>query len=241
MFFVGLLPAAVTLWIRRGVQESPLWTAQHRAPEIHRPSETAPSGRMLDTRYRGKIIITLLMNAAALFAWWGLFTWIPPYLALPVAQGGRGMSVAASSAWIVVMQVGMWLGYVSFGFVSDALGPKKTYVGYLLVAAGLVPLYSRAGAASLLALGPLVAFFGTGHFTGFGILTAELFPTSFRASAMGLTYNFGRALSAAAPWAIGALAGRHGLSSAFWISGLAFFVAALLAMALPVSTDPRLA
>ena len=113
------------------------------------------------------------------------------------------MSVAASSLWIVVMQVGMWLGYVSFGFISDALGPKKTYVGYLLVAAGLVPLYSRAGAASLLVLGPLVAFFGAGHFTGFGILTAELFPTSFRASAMGLTYNFGRALSAAAPWAIG--------------------------------------
>ena len=50
--------------------------------------------------------------------------------------------------------------------------------------------------AMLLALGPLLAFFGTGHFTGFGIIASELFPTSFRGLAMGLTYNFGRAISA---------------------------------------------
>ncbi len=124
------------------------------------------------------------------------------------------------------MQVGMWLGYVSFGFASDALGRKKTYVGYLVLAAAPVPLYAWArGATALLVLGPLVAFFGTGHFTGFGIITAELFPTSFRASAMGLTYNFGRALSAAAPFAIGVMAERESLSSAFWIAGLAFLMA----------------
>jgi sugar phosphate permease len=85
----------------------------------------------------------------------------------------------------------------------------------------------------LLALGPLVAFFGTGHFTGFGIITAELFPTSFRAFAMGLTYNFGPALSAAAPWAIGSIAEHRGLGSAFLMSSVAYVMAALLALALP--------
>lgn len=242
VFFAGLLPAGVTLWIRRGVQESPLWEARRAAAAggaAQTPSASFDS--LLDPRLWGKILLTLLMNSAALFAWWGLFTWIPPYLALPVAQGGRGMSVAASSLWIVVMQVGMWLGYVSFGFISDVLGPKKTYVGFLLVAAALVPLYSHASSASLLLLGPLLAFFGTGHFTGFGIITAELFPTSFRASAMGLTYNFGRAFSAFAPMVIGAMAVHHGLSSAFWICGLAFFIAAALATALPVSKGEALA
>lgn len=52
---------------------------------------------------------------------------------------------------------------------------------------------------------------------------------------MGLTYNFGRALSAVAPWAIGALAARRGLGSAFGISSLAFLLAALLAFYLPES------
>lgn len=188
--------------------------------------------------YRDLILVTLLMNSAALFVWWGLFTWIPPYLALPLAQGGRGLTVAVSSAWIVAMQVGMWLGYVSFGFISDAVGRKKTYVGYLLLAAALVPLYARARSPlALLVLGPLVAFFGTGHFTGFGIITAELFPTSLRASAMGLTYNTGRALSAAAPWVLGTVAAHRSLSTAFWISGLAFLAAGLPALGVPETRD----
>jgi hypothetical protein len=50
---------------------------------------------------------------------------------------------------------------------------------------------------------------------------------------MGLTYNFGRALSAAAPWVLGAMAAHRSLSSAFWISGLAFLLAGLLALGVP--------
>jgi MFS family permease len=181
------------------------------------------------------------MNSTALFGWWGLFTWIPSYLALPLTSGGRGLSVAASSAWIIAMQAGMWLGYVTFGFISDAVGRKRTYVFYLFAAALLVPVYARAQPLTLLVVGPLLAFFGTGHFTGFGVITAELFPTSFRATAMGLTYNFGRVLSAAAPWAIGVIAARGGLASAIGISGVAFLLAGILTLALPETRGRSLA
>ena len=181
---------------------------------IPNPQSLTPNPRF--PSYAKVITVTLLMNSAALFGWWGLFTWIPAYLALPLAHGGRGLSLAASSAWIIAMQVGMWLGYVTFGFISDAVGRKRTYVSYLFVAALLVPLYARSHSLALLVVGPLLAFFGTGHFTGFGIITAELFPTSFRALAMGLTYNFGRALSAAAPWAIGASRRARGPCFRLW-------------------------
>jgi MFS family permease len=234
VFFVGLLPAFLTWWIRHGVAESPLWAARRDG----RAATPLASTLTFFRAYKRLILVTLLMNSAALFAWWGLFSWIPTYLALPVAAGGRGLSITASSAWIVIMQAGMWLGYVTFGYVSDLVGRKKTYVGYLLAATVLVPIYAHAlDVRMLLVLGPLVAFFGTGHFSGFGIITAELFPTSFRASAMGLTYNFGRGLSAAAPWAIGAVARQHGLSAGFWLSGAAFLIAGLLGMAVPETRD----
>ena len=230
VFFAGILPALLTLWIRRGVEESPAWLARHSA--------VAPAAGLSDARperqsFRATLLITMLMNSAALFGWWGLFTWIPSFLALPLAQGGRGLTLASSSLWIMVMQAGMWLGYVMFGFLSDRLGRKRTYVGYLLVAALLVPFYAHAEAGTLFLLGPVLAFFGTGHFTGFGIIAAELFPTEIRASAMGLAYNFGRVFSAAAPWTLGVLAGRAGIDSSFWICGLAFAVAATLALKLP--------
>jgi MFS family permease len=242
VFFVGVFPALLTLWILRQVPESPMWLAKKQRLGTGGSGlgkgEPSPPTRTPESRipvsYSKMIVLTSLINSAALFAWWGLFTWIPAYLALPLSQGGRGLALVASSAWIVTMQVGMFLGSVAFGFVSDTLGRKKTYIGYLLLAAALVPLYAYAHSPlALLAVGPWLAFFATGNFTGFGVITAELFPTSIRASAMGLTYNCGRILSAAAPWAIGALAERQGLGSAFWISGLAFLIASLLALRLP--------
>ena len=65
------------------------------------------------------------MHSATMFAWWGLFSWIPSYLTRPVADGGAGLSLMRSSIWIALMQAGMWLGYVSFGFVADRIGGSR--------------------------------------------------------------------------------------------------------------------
>ena len=223
VFLAGLLPALVTLWIRRSVQESPMWMA--------RPLKAEPSALADVLTGRGARLTwtVVAMNAATMFAWWGLFSWIPSFLARPIDQGGAGLSLLRSSTWIVLMQVGMWLGYVSFGFIADRVGRKRTYVTYLVVAAALVPLYATSrDPGLLLALGPVVAFFGTGYFSGFGALTAEIFPTRIRATAQGLTYNLGRGISAAAPFTVGALAAVYGLGAALIVTSLAFLVAAAL-------------
>jgi MFS family permease len=227
VFFVGILPALLVFWIRREVPESRVWLEKGRSKE--------PSLRVLlrpDIRRNG--LLATAMNALSMFGYWGLFTWIPAYLALPVAQGGRGLDLFATTTWLVVMGIGKWLGYVLFGFAADAFGRRRSYVTYLLVAAALVPLYGMATRPMwLLVLGPFVAFFGTGYFSGFSALTAELFPTEVRATAMGVSYNIGRGLSAAAPFVVGALASTYGLGSAFFLQAGAFFGAALLALALP--------
>jgi MFS family permease len=87
--------------------------------------------------------------------------------------------------------------------------------------------------SALLLLGPFLAFFGTGYFSGFGAITAELFPTRIRVTAQGLTYNVGRVASAAAPFAVGELARTHGLGIAFNLTAAAFLAAAALAAFLP--------
>lgn len=228
VFFAGVLPALVVFWIRRGVPESPLWERrQGPAPRVPWPRLWAP-----DVRRHG--LLATAMNACAMFGYWGLFTWIPAYLSLPVEQGGRGLGLMRMTAWLVVMGVGKWLGYVSFGVCADLLGRRRSYIGFLLTAAALVPLYGLVGdPTALLVLGPLVAFFGSGYFSGFGALTAELFPTEVRATAMGLTYNAGRGFSALAPWLVGLVAGRAGLGPAFLLLAGAFLLAGLLASLLP--------
>jgi len=235
VFFVGVLPAVIVFWIRRRVPESDIWLRQQRAT-------SAGSLRILwrpDLRRNG--LIATAMNACAMFGYWGLFTWIPAYLSLPVEQGGRGLDLMKTTTWLLIMGIGKWFGYALFGFFADAAGRRRTYVTYLLVAAALVPLYGVARTpAWLLLLGPLVAFFGTGFFSGFSAIVSELFPTEIRATAMGLSYNVGRGVSAAAPAVVGLLADRFGLGSAFFLQAAAFFAAALLALALPETKGRRL-
>jgi MFS family permease len=232
VFFVGIVPALVTLWIQKYVPEPEIW---QRSRQSNPASSTLVGLKALwRGEYRQHILVTSIANAGTMFAWWGLFTWIPAFLSLPPERGGAGLSILRTSTWIILMQVGMWLGYVSFGFVSDWFGRKRTYVAFILIAAAIVPIYANTRAPiPLLVIGPLVGFFGTGYFSGFGAITAEIFPTAVRASAQGLTYNLGRGVSAAAPFLVGALSAQHGLGSAFLLTSGAFLVAGIVALRIP--------
>lgn len=232
VFFVGILPALVTLWIRRSIPEPELWQSSTRQGRAA-PTPGSLLRALFAPELRRSICIVTAMNAATMFGWWGLFTWIPGYLASSPEQGGRGLDIVQTSGWILLMQGGMWLGYVTFGFVSDWAGHKRTYIGYLLIAAALVPVYALAADPFLVwLLGPFVAFFGTGYFSGFGAISSALFPTAVRATAMGFAYNLGRGLSALAPYTIGGLSETYGLGVALLITPTAFLLAAFIALGL---------
>jgi MFS family permease len=146
------------------------------------------------------------------------------------------------SGFVLWMQVGMWFGYVTFGFISDTLGRKRAYILYTLTAAVLIFAYvSIRVPVVLLLLGPFVAFFATGYFSGFGAVTAEIFPTSIRATAQGFTYNIGRIGSAVAPYAVGTLAQSHGFRVALSITSAAFLLAALMWLWIPETKGRELA
>ena len=238
VFLVGVLPALLVFWVRRRVAEPGIWHA-HRGAARGQPR--VPLARIWQPDLRRPALIATLMNTATLFGYWGLFTWIPAFLSLPVEEGGRGLTITQTTLWLVLMGVGKWLGYVLFGYLADTAGRRKSYIGYLVAAAVLVPVFaSLTSPLALLLVGPFVAFFGTGYFSGFGAISSELFPTEIRATAMGLTYNLGRALSAAAPFLTGALALRYGLSAAFLTASGAFLLAALLATLLPETKGTEL-
>ncbi|HXY23802.1 MAG TPA: MFS transporter [Candidatus Acidoferrum sp.] len=228
VFFAGVLPALLVFWIYKDVPEPELW--KNRARE----EKSGLLRKLFQKDVLRNGLLATTMNACGMFGYWGLFTWIPSFLALPVSKGGRGLGLVVGTTFYLVLSPGKWLGYASFGFFADAFGRRKPYFTYLLVAAILVPLYGVIRAPILLMLlGPFVAFFGTGFFSGYAAIASELFPGEIRAAAMGLSYNVGRGLSAAAPFAVGAMASRFGFLPAFFLLAGAFLAAALLALLLP--------
>ncbi len=234
LFALGAAPALLVAWIQRRVEEPEAW---------HRPKRGEFSTSALLFEVRGRILRASVLTACVLFAYWGLFTWLPAYLGASRQMGGAGLSVMRTSAWMVPVQIGALLGYLSFGFLADRFGRRPVFVGFVLAAALLVPVYGAAArsASLLLILGPLIGFFGHGYFSLFGAMLAELFPAGIRATAQGLCYNVGRAASALAPVAIGALADRWGIGTALAMTSAFFIASAMLISSLPETRAASLA
>jgi len=226
LFVAGVAPALLAVWILAGIEEP------------RRDAETRGHGDAGSLRSRAtltRMALATSVSSCVLFAYWGLFTWMPGYLSSPVSRGGAGLTIVQSTGWIVPMQIGSFLGYTLFGFWADRFGRRPVFLTFVLSAAVLVPIYGQWGRhpAALMLMGPLIGFFGHGYFSVFGAMLAELFPAAIRATAQGLCYNVGRAASALAPFTIGALADRFGIGTALALTSVFFAAGGALIFLLP--------
>lgn len=178
-------------------RESDEWAQQKSSPvrvaEVFSPA------------LRGRTLLGATVAGLALFGWWGASTWLPTYL-----QTGKGIPAATVSVFMLVLNLGMFVGYNVFGLIADRIGRKRALVLSLAGMALTLPLYViAADRTTLMWLGPMFAFFAA--FAGvFGAYLGELFPTRVRTTGAGFCFNAGRGLSALAPLTLGALAASAG-------------------------------
>jgi len=232
LFVVGVAPALFTLWIRRYVHEPETWTKKPKAADGRSPFAIVFGPTLL-----ARTLLIIALGSAVQFANWGLFFWLPAFLARPVAQGGAGMGVVGSLPWIIPVQLGAYAGYLTFGFIADWMGRRQAFVLYMIAAAILVPIYGQMARSPLilLALGPLIGYFGYGYFSMFGGFVAELYPASVRATGQGTSYNIGRMAGAIAPYTIGrvAMIPGIGIGLSLGVTSAFFLLAAVLVFTLP--------
>jgi MFS family permease len=221
MFVIGVLPALLTLWVRRAIPESGLWVrsdAQRRAAaeRKRRGAGTSASDEAL-TRFtlvdlfaepeiRRRTILAFLVSLATTFCYWGISTWVPPFIG--AAAQARGLP---APLWIsyagMAFNLGAIVGYVGLGFLADAIGRKPTTMIYLAMSLVLTPVLFlwTQDLALLLVVAGLLGCFAAGQFTWMSAWLPELYPTRMRATGAGFGFNGPRLLAWAGPLVSGAL------------------------------------
>jgi MFS family permease len=241
LFAIGGLPALFTLWVQHGVSEPAVWRASKEA----KGPRTNPYRVLFGDALRRRTILACTMAALLQFAYWGLFFWLPNLLATPIEKGGAGMSIVKSVGWLVPMQAGAFVGYLSFGPLADRFGRRRVFAFFLVAAALLVPIYGNMvrSPGILLALSPVLGLVGHAYWSAIAPFLSELFPTSVRASGQGLGYNSGRLLGALAPYVIGSLAAipAVGIVSALVVTSAFYIAAAAVMFAFPDTSRMPLA
>jgi len=224
LFFMGILPALLVVYIRRYVEE----------PEVFRrqSADASARGNFLEIFSPGILRTTALAALLATGAQGGYYavtTWLPTYL-----KTVRGLSVLNTGGYLGVVIAGSFTGYIVSAYLSDQLGRRRNFFVFAIgcMAAVLVYTHVEVTNTQMLLLGFPLGFFASGIFSGMGAFFTELFPTRIRGSGQGFSYNFGRGVGALFPSLVGYLSATMPLGRAIGVFAASayavLFVAAVL-------------
>ena len=226
MYLIGVIPALLTLWIRRSIPESHLWekaNAKRRAAlEQKRAGQTLDESEeklarftlvdlFTDPAIRKQTIIVFLMSLTTTVGFWGISTWVPPFVAGIAAKAGQSATEWASYAGMAYT-VGSVLGYISLGFLADAYGRKPVTIAYFALALILTPVlfFWTQDLKMLLILACVNAFFSNGQYTWMPVWLPELYPTRMRATALAFAFNAPRFVAFLGPLLAGTMIVQFG-------------------------------
>lgn len=247
-FILSILPALLVVYIRKKLPESDVWQERKRLLAAKgKPAESIEyeqSNKLLllfSKAYRKTFLKCLALAIFDMSAYWFTYSWMPGYL-----HEQRQFTLSKSAAWMMVTQAGGFLGYLTFGLVADRLGRRPAFSIYsVIMSAGLImiTLFWEVVAVypTIILSFMLLVGFGTGMFSGYGPLFAELFPTVIRNTAMGSAFNLARGVQFFTPVIITVIAKKYGLGGGISLAALFALLTGVWVWTLPETKGVKLA
>lgn len=229
MFWIGVLPAFVVLFIRKHVREPELFTKVHALQEkgvTHFSPWLIFSPDLLRTT-----VLTAILCTGIQGGYYAVTTWLPTYL-----KTVRHLSVLNTGGFLLVIIVGSFCGYLVGAHLTDRLGRRVNLILFSILSGIAVYFYTQVplGDAEMLVMGFPLGFAASGIFGGLGAYLTELFPSEIRANGQGFAYNFGRGIGALFPALVGYLSQSMGLAAAIGLfAGGAYVVVLICTLLLP--------
>jgi MFS family permease len=232
LFAVGIVPTLLVLWIRRHIEEAPVFAQTRREHAADRPGIWAV--------FEGPTRVTTLKAILLTFGIYGgnyvMITWLPAYLKLVLH-----LSITNVGGYLAINILGSFAGAFLNGWMADRFGRRRTFIVIACLQAVAVATYTLAPITLpvTLVLGFVLGTLQSGTAAGTGAYIAELFPTRIRGSAQGLCGNAGRAIGAIMPTMVGVLSAKLGLGAAMGLCACVSYLLVVTAALLLPETRGR--
>ncbi len=238
VFLVGIVPALLTLWIRRAVPETEEWHAARAAQGGNQPS--------VWDLFRGEVrritLLTIAVCALSLSAHWAFMFWSVQQLReLPeVASWTNSERSQLVSTGLAVLMVSSMAGNLVAATLSRRIGYRwaialmcLTYFASLAITYATPRDYRQ-----ILWLWPLAGA-SSGLFALFTMYLPPLFPTLLRTTGAGFCYNIGRIAAAVGTVFFGLYSQVSDFRTALFFTGFLFIPAGAIALLLPEPPDEQ--
>ena len=201
MFWIGIGPALLVLWIRKKVPESPVWLERQRHLDQHRIERKMSFGRIFHRDLLGTTLQTSVMIGCFMFSYYSISFWYATLLR------ERGISTLP---YMIALNVGGIAGAALWGHVSEGRPGRRGAASIAaLLGVLVVPLYLYTSAPLLMFAGALaIGTCGSGMWGVVPTYLSERFPTAARALGGGFAYHAGAALGSITPFVVGELRDR---------------------------------
>jgi len=221
MFFIGGLPALLTLFIRSKVKESPAWAAT----SAHMDWQSYVDSIFRNwKRFAYLVLLMALMN----FISHGTQDFYPTFL-----QSQRGYGHGTTALITVLSMIGAIAGGILVGLYSDRRGRRRAMIGTALFAVALIPLWIAAPNLPLILLGAfLMQFMVQG---AWGVIPAhinELSPDTLRGFFPGFAYQLGVLFAASSAYLEAIMGKRMSYGHAMGIFAAVVLVGGVIVIAL---------
>jgi MFS family permease len=231
LFFCGILPALLIVYVRRAVTDSEVFLSEKAAREHFSDAPPPSLAAIFRDGLAGRTLAAWLVCLGVLGGNYTVLTWLPTYL-----REERGLSWSNTGLFLMVNIAGSFTGYILGGHVSDRLGRKTAMRLFAVCGVASLAAYLVLGTSSLaiLVMGFPLGFAQSAMNSGVGPFLSELYPTRLRATGQGFAYNAGRGVGAVFPALVGMGAASAGLTTAITLAASAAYGLVILAsLALP--------